>query len=552
VRRSIALGVAVIALLAVGGYAGWRALQPAHRPNVLVVLWDTTRADHLPMYGYDRPTTPNLAKFAEGGTVFERASSPGIWTLPSHASLFTGLPPESHGADERWMWLDDRFVTLAEHFGANGYATFAMAANSLLCEETNLVQGFDVKWTSYSAKFSKAAKAATHRKIQPNDASNELAPNWQPPAHGAHNAEWARAVYKEAAPIVTRSLLEWLDRRKEPEKPFFAFLNLMEAHTPRVPSMEARRRVLGDDPDLIDLGLRTDAAHINLHFYNFGKHDYTDRELAAIRGVYDATLVDLDDATGALFDGLAARGVLDDTIVVFTSDHGENLGDHHLFNHRYALWDSLVHVPLIVAGPGVPAGRVARPVDTIDLFATVSRLAGLPAPDGISRDDWFGDGAAPAVTHLAMPLIREIQTVKNVHPDVEIGPWMRAGHAVVDAGQKLITLSDGTRSLYDLAADPGELHPVDDPARAEALQRTVDAWLAGWPKYDPADRGPRDDPKHVRATQEDLRAELEALGYLTAEPEEPTNEVPTKDRDPAAPQTGPGSAEGAGGAPGAP
>ncbi|MEQ1567093.1 MAG: sulfatase [Myxococcota bacterium] len=533
-KRWIAV-TAVVALAAGAVAIGWSTVGRPRRPNVLVILWDTTRADHLSVYGYRRPTTPQLDAFAAEGAVFERASSPGIWTLPSHASLFTGLAPESHGANERWMWLDDRFLTVAEHFGANGYATFTMAANTLLCDETNLVQGFDVQLNTFRGKVSKAAKAATHRKVLPNDSSNELAPNWRPPSHGAHNAEWARAAYKEAAPIVTQALVEWIDRRKTQDKPFFAFLNLMEAHTPRVPSMESRRRVLADDPELIDLGLQTDAGHINLHFYNFGKVEYTDRQLEAITGVYDAALGDLDLATGALFDALDQRGVLDDTIVVFTSDHGENLGDHHLFNHRFALWDSLVHVPLIVRGPGVPVGRFDRPVSTLDLFATVSRLAGLPRPPGISDHDWFDGPAAPAVTHLAPPLSREITTVKNVYPDVALEPWMKSGHAVVEDGAKLVRLSDGTRALYDLRADPGELSPLDDPARADALDRQIDAWLGRWPPYDEAARGPNDQPNHVRASQEDLRSELEALGYTVDddEPPEPTTEAPAPPPAPA-------------------
>lgn len=503
--------VPVVGLVAVGGWALRSRVE--HRPNVLVIVWDTTRADHLSLYGYDRPTTPRLDTFAAKSVVFDRASSPGIWTLPVHASLFTGLPPETHGANERWMWLDDRFLTMAEHFRANGYATFTMAANTLLCDETNLVQGFDVKLNTYKGKVAKAAKAATREKLLPNDVSNELTPGWKPPSHGAHNAEWGRAVYKEAAPIVASTFLQWLGVRKTPERPFFAFLNLMEAHTPRLPSMASRKQVLADDPELIDLGLQTDAAHINLHFYNFGKFEYTPRQLEAITGVYDAALADLDQATGDLLDELDRRGILDDTIVVLTADHGENLGDHHLFNHRFALWDSLVHVPLVIHAPSASPARIDRPVSTIDVFATVSRLAGVPIPAGISANDLLDGAVAPAVTHLAVPLAREIETVHNVHPDVLVEPWLRSGHAVVDGGRKLIRLSDGTEQLFDLTVDPGELGPVDDAAGVGVLRAEIDDWIARWPTYDPADRGPRDDPAHVRASQEDLRSELEALGY---------------------------------------
>jgi arylsulfatase A-like enzyme len=512
--------LALLGAVAAGGLLSW-ALWPARQPpNVLVIVWDTARADRMSLYGYGRPTTPRLEEWAEQAAVFERASSAGIWTLPSHASLFTGLPPESHGANERWLWLDDRFLTVAEHFRDHGYATFTLAANSLLCEETNLVQGFDVRLNTYKGRLAKAAKAATRRKVLPQDRSNELAPGWVPPSHNAHNAEWARQVYKEAAPLAGQTFLEWLRVRKTKDKPFFAFINLMEAHTPRIPSMEAREAVMKDDPSLVPLGFETDAGHINLHFYNFGKYELDDRQLAAINGVYDATLWDLDRATVDLFDAMEQMGVLDDTIVVLTADHGENLGDHHLFNHRFSLWDSLVRVPLVVRYPdGVPAGRISEPVSTISLFATLSRLADLPVPPSIESTDLLAP-EQPAVTHLAVPLVREIQTVKNVHPDVQLEPWLRSGHAVVEGQHKLISMSDGTRDLFDVRADPAELAPLDDPATARRLSEQIEAWLARWPAYDPAERGQHDDPAHVRAGQDDLRGMLEAMGYVTGDEEE--------------------------------
>lgn len=512
--------------VAVGGAAAWRFAAASKRPNVLVLVWDTVRADRTAFLGYQRPTMPRVASWADRAAVFTRASSPAIWTLPSHASMFTGLPPHVHGADERWLWLDQRFVSLAEHFAAHGYATFSLAANTLLCDATNLVQGFDVRLNTFKGRLAALARAATHRKLIPGDVSNELAPGWHPPANGAHNAEWARAVFKEAAPIVVRSFGQWLNARPDPEQPFFAFLNLMEAHTPRVPSFAARVQVTAANPELVSLGLMTDAAHINLHFYSFGKHAYDERQLAAINAVYDAALVDLDNATADLFDELDRRGVFDDTIVVLTADHGENLGDHHLFNHRFALWDTLLHVPLAVWGPGVAPGTIDRPVSTLDLFANLARMAGIEPPTGISADDWFTPDGAPPITALALPLEREIQSVRDFYPDIELAKWLRSGHAIVDRDDhKLIRMSDGTRTLYDLVADPGETRPVDDPVRAAALSDQLDAWLARWPAYDAAQRGPDDRPATVRASQDDLRAQLEALGYATGadepEPDDP-------------------------------
>ncbi len=505
-RRWLALGAGGVLLAGLAAGA-WLRTRPAPTPpNVIVVVWDTVRADHLSLYGYHRPTTPNLEALGRESVVFDAARAPGIWTLPSHASLFTGRWPESHGAEERWMWLDGRFHTMAEHFDAAGYATLSVAANALLCDETNLVQGFGTRANTWKGALAKQARAATLAKLLPGDRSNELAPDWTPPEHGATNAEWKRAIFKDAAPVVTERLLAWVDRQ---DAPYFAFVNLMEAHTPRVPTMASRKRVLADDPELVDLGLQTDAAHIRLHFYNFGKEDYTDRQLAAINGVYDAALRDLDDALGTLVEGLRQRGQLDDTVLVVTADHGENLGDHHRFNHRFGLWDSLAHVPLVVHAPGLAPGRRSEPVSTLDVFATVARLAGLPAPPTDGGDLFLAP--APAVTTLITPLRREISSVQNVHPDVDEAPWLRSGHALVQGTRKLVAWSDGVREAYDLEVDPGERHPLpDDPALGAAF----DTWSASLRRYDESERGPGDQPAHVRAGQGDLREQLEALGYV--------------------------------------
>ncbi|MEM6930567.1 MAG: sulfatase-like hydrolase/transferase, partial [Myxococcota bacterium] len=295
--------------------------------DVLVIVWDTVRADRMSLYGAERPTTPWLDEAASSAVVFEQAHSPGIWTLPSHASMFTGLPSETTGADERWLWLDAHHTTLAEHLTERGYGTFAMAANPLLNRETNLLQGFRVQWATYDPRHRGQARAMTLAKLIVGDRSQELSRDWKPPSHGASNAEWQRADYKDSADLVVERLLAWIDNRKDPDAHFFAFVNLMEAHTPRLPSMASREAVI-DDPRIIRRGLQTDAGHINLHFYNFGKKRYSRRDLEGINGVYDATLRDLDLATRRIFEGLERRGLLDDMMVVLTSDHGENLGDH--------------------------------------------------------------------------------------------------------------------------------------------------------------------------------------------------------------------------------
>ena len=507
-------------LLVVG--AALLALRPAPTPpppapNVLFVVLDTTRADRMSVHGYERPTTPFLEELAQTSVVFEQARSPGIWTLPAHASMFTGLPASSTGADERWLWLDSHHVTLAEHLKSHGYDTVAVAANALLSKDTNLLQGFDTVVNPWHPKLRTLAAKQTADKLLPNDRSNELSPHYTPPEHGARNAEWARAAYKESGPLLVNALLRWVDRRSD-DRPWFAFMNIMEAHTPRVPSLESRKAVMDDAQ--IALGLQTDQSHIAFHFYNFGKQDYTDEELAAINGVYDASLRDLDGVMRTLVEGLTERGVLDNTLLVITSDHGENLGDHNLFNHRFALWDTLLHVPLMVRYPKrLEAARVARPVSTGDLFGTITALSGVPTPEGHAYGDLFGPPEPAVVSEMALPLEREVRTVMEVHPDVELAPWMRSGRSLVRGADKWILWDQGALERYDIVSDPAELQNVagTDADQDEASVLWMEGWQERAPDYDVSLRGPNDQPKHVRASQEELRRQLEALGYIQDE-----------------------------------
>lgn len=517
-KRRWVVGALVVA---VGGLVALRGALTApdpRPPNVLVIVWDTVRADRLGPWGYASETTPWLDGFAEDAHVYTQARSPGIWTLPSHASMFTGLAPSTIGADERWLWVDGHHLTLAEHLKAKGYRTGAFTANALLSKDTNLLQGFDVAVHSWSPKLGPLAKARTQKKILPGDRSHELTPGYQEPEHGARNAEWARAAYKEAGPLLVEGVLRWLDRHEQDDEPWFVFVNLMEAHTPRIPSLESRKALM--DEATFRTGLVTDQSHINLHFYNFGKTTFTEEELGAISAVYDATLRDLDRATADLMAGLQERGVLDDTVVVLTSDHGENLGDHHLFNHRFAMWDTLLHVPLVVRYPGrVAPGRTDRPVTTRDLFGTVVDLTGVGAPEGLDSPSWLGEETSSVVSEMALPLRREVETVRRVYPDVEVEPWMRSGRALVERGTKWIRWDQGATERYDLDEDPGELTSLADadPVEEARLDEVLSVWAEAQPAYDPSLRGAADDPKVVRASQEELRAQLEALGYLQEE-----------------------------------
>ncbi|MBA2320781.1 MAG: sulfatase [Deltaproteobacteria bacterium] len=507
-----------------------RERGPRSHPNVLIVLWDTTRADHLTVYGHDKPTTPNLAKWAETGVVFEKAISPAMWTVPSHASMFTGVTSTTHGADYDYRWLDAANVTLAETLAASGYYTYAFSANPNLADSrVNLLQGVSTIEMAWRGRYKRVVGQLTRKKLIGNDASTEISPGY-PGRKSGH-------FYYNAAPVTGEALGNWLDERDDQDRPWFAYLNYMEAHKPRVPSLAARERVV-DSPEELELGLTTDLSLDQQLLYSVGALEYTPEQLAAIDAVYDATLTELDDWTGRLFADLERRGELNDTVIVFTSDHGENLGDHHLFGHRHGLYQALVHVPLVISYPAkLEPKRVQAPTSNLDLYYTITRLAGVeppPAPQPMFRTDLLAS-TGEAVFSETIGIDRE-----GIHRvlanDLDAEKWMHTFQSVIAAGWKLIETSKGERELYNLINDPDELADLAtaEPAKVAELDALLDGWHATVPPYDPSRRLPGEGPVVDDA---ETKAALAALGYLDGAEDEP-EEGPEEAAPSAAPCAG--------------
>jgi arylsulfatase A-like enzyme len=292
----------------------------------------------------------------------------------------------------------------------------------------------------------------------------------------------------------------------------------MEAHHPRVPSQEARLAVL--DEAERTRALTADLSLFAQHAAMERRHVWTPDDLAALRDVYDASLWDLDRATAALFDDLSARGILDDTVVVLLSDHGEHLGEHGMFEHRWSIREPIVGVPLVVRWPGhVPPGRRAEPVSTASLVTTLAALTGLPAPEAARAVAWFEPRDGPVFTELWHPNPR-LPFIESAFPDLPRDRWKRRLRVARQNDWKVVYASDGDAKLYDLATDPDERRDVakqhGDVARAGL------AALAGWqrrlPHYDPALRGPDDHPRPALAPDDPLREQLDVLGYTVEEP----------------------------------
>ena len=483
--------------------------QMAEGPNVLVVVWDTVRADRTSVHGYDKPTTPITAAWAEkDGRIYDRAVSPGVWTLPSHASLFTGLPVRAHGVNADSKWLEDDHETFAEAYYKAGWSTYAFVANPYMSiKETNLLQGYAVIEHPWSPSWKNKARAHLERKLLPDDASSNVSPKWRGPGGPSRN----KYVYKEVGPLAADALFRWIDQRGpvERDRPWMAFLNYMEAHLPRVPSQEARDRVM--TPEAQARALTVEQSTTTFHEYMVGTRDYDALDLEAISSLYDATLVDLDAAMGDLLERLDGRGLLDDTIIVLTSDHGENLGDHGLMLHKYTVHSSLSRVPLVVSWKGhTTAEHIDTPTSVADVMLEVSRMAGVALPEAIvARTAAASQPKDAAVTEFTAVAKGSLERLAKNHPGKNLDHFATTYQAIEQGPLKLIEGSDGSAALFHVIEDPAEAtdRKTTDPLPTKALHGALEAWNdTTRPALSATSREEASDPEFKEA--------LEALGYI--------------------------------------
>jgi arylsulfatase A-like enzyme len=427
--------------------------------------------------------------------------------------MFTGLMPSEHCTHNDHKRLDDRYDTVAELLGAAGYQTFLYSANPHITGGSrNFDQGFDVASRPYSSEWSSEAERVIREKLDRDDRSSEFPARFRAADRGRTllNA-WD---LKAAGSVAEKALLEWLEA-SDPERPYFAFLNYMEAHPPYIPSREHRRRLMSEED--VGRSYRVDRSWLRVWEYTFGLAEFSDEELELTRATYDATLGELDDLFAELLETLDDEGFLDNTVVVLTSDHGEHLGEQHMLDHQYSLYEPILRVPLVIHFPSRFApGRDDRPVMNMDVFATLLELAGLEIPAGTRAVSLLDPEPSrvrlaeePARTTVGMP------PVQQRHPDWDPSPYQRQIRALTDSPHKYIWGSDGRNALFDLEHDPGEeRNRIEDDAEVAArLAAALEKQRAGLARCDAeADEIPVDSP--------DERQLLEELGYVESdEPE---------------------------------
>lgn len=453
-RRTRRVLVALVALAAVGMPAAehireWRTLRdlptaPSGAPDVLLIVLDTVGALHMRAHGYHRPTTPRLERRARRGVRFDVALATAPWTLPSHASLFTGLWPHETSVDwDRGLSDDPR--TLAEALGDRGYATAGFVANrKVVSWETGLDRGF-AHWEGYPVDPSEILRSSALVRRVTSQSLVRRAMGWYDELGRKDGSE------------VTREFLAWAKERES--RPYFAFLNYFDAHAPYLPP----------PPHDTAFGARLPREHTRDEF----APDWTPADVEAERNAYDATLRYLDAELGRLFRSLEERGALEETLVIVTSDHGEEFYEHGVMRHGHSLYRKSVQVPLLVWLPGSPEPgglRVPAPVSIRDVPATILDLVGgsdggRGFPGRSLARFWDGEDRARPGRDTILAEVTRAPRNPPAYP-VSAGDM----HSVVLGGYRYIRNGDGSAELYDFARDTAEAEDLSgDPAHRATL-----------------------------------------------------------------------------------
>lgn len=456
------------------------------KPNFVVLILDCTRADHMSCYGYERETSPFLDSLAARGTRFANMVSSAPWTLPSHAALFTGTYSAAHGATDEHRYLSPNLVTLPEILKDAGYATAAFCCNPWVSPETGFDRGIDHFHTG----------RPKHAAARPVMIANKV-------------LDVLMGRRDSGSFHTNRALASWVAGTPE-DTPFFAFVHYNETHLHFHPPARYRKMFLEDR----DTRARIRKLNQDCNAYIAGAVEMTDDDFRLLTALYDAEMRYADSRVEAMAAELERLGRLDNTVFVISADHGENLGDHGMMSHKFCVYDTLLRVPLVMAGPGVPEGVVSEAqVQNVDIMPTLVGLAGATIPDnGQVLGKPLIDGAKPSGGHdyvFAERYRPNLGAFRKRFPDFDTSLVDVRKRSVSDGRSKFIWHSDGKHEFYDLTGDPNETRNllVERAEEAARLERVLYDWLAR------VERKGGDDGTDAEF-DEATRRQLEGLGYI--------------------------------------
>lgn len=462
-------------------------------PNILLIVMDAVRADHLSCYGYKRPTTPFLEELAANGVVFDRAFAAAPWTPPSHASLFTGTYPSRHGVDvNENLNLSEENVTLAQILASKDYRTFAILPDAHLSSARGFHRGFHDFIEMFRLPYFKLDFGFIET--------------------SARNVLLGR---DKRSGLVNKLVKRWLAKNAASRTPFFAFINYKTAHNKYQSPWPFRHRfeiqpTAEQDKKKLDYFSKCGG-----YTYMARKFEMSDRDFEVIASRYDGAIACIDDRIRDLVEFLKSKKLYDDTLIIITADHGESFGEHGLAYHLFCLYDTLIRVPLIFHAPMLFHGplRVPHLVSLTDVLPTLLDILKI---DSIERQQIDGRSLLPFNGHPYHPHIfsefdRPTWMLKNLtarFPGTDFSHLDRGLKCIRTSEYKLIVGSDGREELYHLPSDPGESKNVvsDQVHEANALRTSYKNWLGSHKAKAPASAYQEEDALILK--------NLKDLGYV--------------------------------------
>lgn len=445
------------------GNVRFNHMNSSSKPNILIFVMDTQPVRNLIPYGYTKPTTPNLERIAREGLVYDNHFVTSSWTLPVHASLFTGLFQTGHGTGGQHEFLSPTLPTMAEILAAAGYQTIGFSNNTWVNQdETNTARGFD-------KYYLVPRPSGQNPQIGPED---DYVLNDEVDSGSADTVDLVR---------------HWFREEYDENRPYFLFINCVEPHL-RAWAPEPFRSQF-----LLEGITEAEARAVNQDIFAERLGNVPDRpdgymsqrDWQILKSLYDGETACLDQRIGSLFDNLKAGGHLDNTLFIITSDHGDLLERKGMMGHHLALFDDLIHTPLIVRWPGVvPAGKrfqgFVQICDWLPTFLDILNLQDPPELQGVSlAPTWHGRPVRDFIVAEYMKPIQTIERTLRHDPDFDYRNWLRYTKSFRDNEFKYIWASDGRDMLFDISADPGERNNLIhvEPEIATGLKRQMEDFL---------------------------------------------------------------------------
>lgn len=486
-------------------------MERLNKPNIALIVLDTLRQDKLSCYGCEEELTPNLDRFAARSTVFEQAVANSPWTLPSHASFFTGKHPSQHGATQLTPYLEEEHETLAQILKSEGYTTACFTCNSWITQYTGLNRGFDVYKNFFGALPDSDLLSGVWKRIMDS--------RWR--ELGDKLVDWGNRIYERMSDQdktvqwtskAINSSLEFLQNGNEP---YFLFLNLMDPHLPYNPPKEYWQDFMGD--------LAPQDVCQNSKEFNASPEEVGEAELNLLNKLYDAEVSYMDSQLSQLLNALKDSN----TLVIITADHGENLGEHQLLGHEFCIYDTLLKVPLLINYPETsPAstnnrgGQVKTQTDLRQLFPTILEAAGVDYKsfDRVATASLFDKNRNQA-SYRQRPLYAEyfrpkieltqLRQIDSDFSDPEVETDMKT---VRSEGWKYIwhENEEATDKLFNLKRDPQERNNLlnQQSERAKQLRQMLAE------KFDEANLAAKDADQVLDDMDQAVKGRLEELGYL--------------------------------------